>query len=77
MKNRFKFALITAAIISLPLVLSINSSSTVEAKAGACSGHRGVNCAAGPDRDGSVICNDGWKRSTVTYKSMAMCKKKK
>ncbi|KKK57345.1 hypothetical protein LCGC14_3055410 [marine sediment metagenome] len=34
---------------------------------GACSGHGGVNCAAGPDTDGSVICTDGWLGSSVTY----------
>lgn len=34
---------------------------------GACSGHRGVNCDAGPDSDGSVICNDGWTGSSVMY----------
>lgn len=35
---------------------------------GACSGHGGVNCAAGPDSDGSVICNDGWRDSSVRYR---------
>lgn len=34
---------------------------------GACSGHDGVNCSAGPDGDGSVICSDGWTGSSVTY----------
>lgn len=34
---------------------------------GACSGHGGVNCAAGPDADGSVICADGWQGSSVSY----------
>lgn len=37
------------------------------ASQGACSSHQGVNCAAGPDSDGSVICNDGWRNSTVKY----------
>lgn len=37
------------------------------ASSGACSGHGGVNCAAGPDSDGSVICNDGWRDSSVQY----------
>ncbi len=37
------------------------------ASAGACSGHGGVDCAAGPDSDGSVICMDGWKGSSVAY----------
>lgn len=34
---------------------------------GACSGHGGVNCSAGPDSDGSVICSDGWRGSSVAY----------
>ena len=34
---------------------------------GACSSHGGVNCALGPDVDGSVICNDGWTDSSVEY----------
>ncbi|MBF0291968.1 MAG: fibronectin type III domain-containing protein, partial [Nitrospinae bacterium] len=34
---------------------------------GACSDHGGVNCSAGQDSDGSVICNDGWLDSTVQY----------
>lgn len=40
---------------------------------GACSGHGGVSCAAGSDSDGSVICNDGWRKSSVSYSSMKMC----
>jgi hypothetical protein len=34
---------------------------------GACGYHGGVNCVAGPDVDGSVICNDGWSGSFVEY----------
>lgn len=34
---------------------------------GACSGHNGVDCAAGADSDGSVICVDGWKGSSAQY----------
>ena len=34
---------------------------------GACSSHGGVNCSAGADSDGSVICVDGWRDSSVTY----------
>jgi hypothetical protein len=43
------------------------------ATSGACSSHGGVSCASGPDRDGSVICNDGWTDSSVSYASMSMC----
>ena len=43
------------------------------AASGACSGHGGVNCAAGPDTDGSVICYDGWQNSSISYSSMVKC----
>jgi hypothetical protein len=43
------------------------------ATSGACSGHGGVSCSAGADSDGSVICNDGWENSSVSYSSMKMC----
>jgi len=43
------------------------------ATSGACSGHGGVSCAAGPDTDGSVICEDNWKMSTVQYSDMLEC----
>jgi len=34
---------------------------------GACAEHEGVNCSAGPDIDASVICNDGYKDSSIKY----------
>jgi len=40
---------------------------------GACSSHAGVNCSAGFDSDGSVICNDGWIDSSVGYYSVQEC----
>lgn len=43
------------------------------ATSGACSGHGGVSCNAGSDSDGSVICKDGWRNSSVSYSSMVMC----
>lgn len=46
---------------------------SVFATSGACSGHGGVSCSAGRDSDGSVICNDGWRGSSVSYSSMVMC----
>ncbi|MGL5830517.1 MAG: S-layer homology domain-containing protein [Candidatus Altimarinota bacterium] len=46
----------------------------VFATSGACSSHQGVDCSAGPDSDGSVICVDGWLNSSVSYSSIAKCK---
>lgn len=40
----------------------------VQATSGACSWHIGVDCSAGADYDGSVICKDGWRDSSVSYR---------
>ena len=40
---------------------------------GACSYHEGVNCGLYDLNDGSVICNDGWKDSSVLYGEVKMC----
>lgn len=37
---------------------------------GPCAQHLGVNCHAGKDTDGSVICYDGWKDSGCSYSSV-------
>ncbi|HLC20441.1 MAG TPA: hypothetical protein VJK72_05960, partial [Candidatus Nanoarchaeia archaeon] len=37
---------------------------------GACSWHNGVDCNAGSDGDGSVICHDGWRDSSVGFYSV-------
>lgn len=60
-----KFILVFLTFLLLP--------SFAGATIGACSGHDGVNCAAGPDVDGSVICNDGWKGSEVLYVNHEEC----
>jgi len=33
-----------------------------------CSSHGGINCQAGADSDGSVICYDGFKNATTRFK---------
>ncbi|MCX6784462.1 MAG: hypothetical protein NTV81_00810 [Candidatus Komeilibacteria bacterium] len=60
-------------IISLGFISVFLSLKVVWATSGACSGHGGVSCSAGSDFDGSVICYDGWKNSSVSYKSMVEC----
>lgn len=50
-----------------------NLNSNVSAKSGCCSGHDGVNCGAGAQGSGKVICNDGWKGSSCLYSEMVMC----
>jgi hypothetical protein len=45
----------------------------LDAKSGCCSGHGGVNCSAGAQSNGNVICNDGWRGSSCSYSGMVMC----
>ncbi len=52
----------TALLFSFALIISPTTLAS-----GACSSHVGVDCSAGPDKDGSVICLDGWKNSSVLY----------
>jgi len=49
------------------------SVSDVYAIQGSCSSHGGVNCDIGQDYDGSVICNDGWRESSVSYYEADEC----
>ncbi len=56
------------------LLLAIFISPNVAfATQGACSWHGGINCVAGADWDESVICNDGWRESSVLYSNSAIC----
>jgi hypothetical protein len=66
---KYKFS---AFIVSLIFIANL---SFVSAVSGACSGHGGVDCSVGADTDGSVICADGWRNSSVSYSSMAKCAK--
>ena len=48
--------------------------SVVFATSGCCSGRRGgVNCSAGAQPNGAVICKDGWTGSSCQYSSMTEC----
>lgn len=42
-------------------------------KSGCCSSHGGVDCSAGPQSNGHVICNDGWRSSSCLYSEMVKC----
>lgn len=59
----------------LPAILfaSLVLTTSVFATSGCCSGHGGVNCGAGAQSNGRVICNDGWTGSSCSYSSMVMC----
>lgn len=59
--------------ILLFFVFFLITPETIIAKSGCCSSHGGVNCAAGPQANGNVICNDGWRGSSCSYAGMVMC----
>ena len=40
---------------------------------GCCSGHGGVDCSAGPQLNGKVICTDKWENSSCYYGSVEIC----
>lgn len=56
-------------ILFVSAFLLLSGSSAALATSGACSYHGGVDCTAGADYDGSVICADGWKDSSVSLLS--------
>lgn len=60
-------------IISLLFVFPLFLPRYLLAKSGCCSGHSGVNCSAGAQANGNVICNDGWRGSSCSYSGMVMC----
>lgn len=59
------FVLLLFSLIFLP--------KNIEARSGCCSGHGGVNCSAGAQSNGHVICNDGTRTSSCLYSEMVMC----
>lgn len=63
------YILLAFGIILLGLLIPENLS----AVSGCCSSHGGVNCAAGPQANGRVICYDGWRGSSCTYSGMVKC----
>ncbi len=60
-------------VILVLIIASFSLIQSVQATSGACSYHGGVSCGAGPDWDGSAICNDGWRDSSVSYLSSNEC----
>jgi hypothetical protein len=63
-------------ILSLLLLLA-NVQPGLAAGSGACSYHGGVDCEAGADWDGSAVCQDGWRNSSVLYKDVCSSSDKK
>ena len=67
MKNWVK---VLSILFLLSLIFLVKN---IEATSGCCSGHDGVNCSAGAQSSGNVICNDGWRGSSCSYSEMVMC----
>ncbi len=42
-------------------------SSDIQTTLNACAKQGGVNLAAGADRDGSIICGNGWRKSPIKF----------
>lgn len=67
MKKLIFLIVVLGAICFVPVV------SYAATGSGACSWHEGVDCNAGADLDGSAICTDGWKDSSVSF--LNVCEK--
>lgn len=60
-------------LVAFLLLASLGLGATVHAQSdgrGACSSHGGVSCSSGADSDGSVVCVDGWRESSVNFSSV-------
>ena len=68
-----KKLLIFLSILTL-LLFIVFPIDKAEAERGCCSWHGGVCCGCGPQSNGRVICNDGWRGSSCFYSEMVMCR---
>lgn len=55
------------SVLSAEQKLSQMFSSDIQATLNSCIKQGGVNLAAGADRDGSIICGNGWRKSPVKF----------
>ena len=55
------------SVLSAEQKLSQMFSSDIQATLNSCVKQGGVNLAAGADRDGSIICGNGWRKSPVKF----------
>ncbi|MBP9869059.1 hypothetical protein KBC59_00670 [Patescibacteria group bacterium] len=71
---KYYFAKFFVAFCILSSLFGVKSFANAATGSGACSYHGGVDCGAGWDYDGSVICVDGTADSSVMYSSVIKCK---
>lgn len=74
MKNQIRRIALFSYIFVVPFLITLISPSQADATSGSCSYHGGVACSLGSDYDGSVICNDGWRDSSVSFSDAEECK---
>jgi hypothetical protein len=74
MKNQIRRIPPSSYLIVVLFLVTLIFPSHVGATSGSCSSHGGVACSLGSDYDGSVICNDGWKDSSVSFSNADECK---
>ena len=67
MKKKIILTLIAIAITTGIACSTLSPYSPDSGKITACLDHGGVNCGAGPDIDGSVVCADNYRNSDVAY----------
>jgi hypothetical protein len=74
MKNQIRRIPPSNYLIVVLFLVTLIFPSHVIATSGSCSYHGGVACSLGSDYDGSVICNDGWRDSSVSFSDANECK---
>lgn len=74
MKNQIRRTPPSSYLIVVLFLVTLIFPSHASATLGSCSSHGGVACSLGSDYDGSVICNDGWRDSSVSFSDTDECK---
>lgn len=74
MKNQIRRIPPSSYLIVVLFLVTLIFPNNASATSGSCSYHGGVACSLGADYDGSVICNDGWRDSSVSFSDADECK---
>ncbi len=74
MKNQIRRIPPSGYLIVVLFLVTLIFPKHANATSGSCSYHGGVACSLRSDYDGSVICNDGWKDSSVSFSNADECK---
>jgi hypothetical protein len=74
MKNQIRRIPLFSYLIVVLFLVTLIFPNHASATSGSCSSHGGVACSLRSDYDGSVICNDGWRDSSVSFSDADECK---